>query len=54
MMPRSANSLKAKGNLFRMQAKNEQLMGELVESVTSLARIAHLHEQRLSGLEDRP
>lgn len=40
--------------ILGMQAKNEQLMGELVESVTSLARIAHLHEQRISGVEDRP
>jgi hypothetical protein len=39
--------------ILAMQAKNEKLMGDLVESVTSLARIAHAHENRITGLEDR-
>jgi hypothetical protein len=33
--------------------KNEILLGEVMESVNSLARIAHAHEQRITGLEDR-
>jgi hypothetical protein len=33
--------------------KNEVLLANVIESVNSLARIAHAHEQRISGLEDR-
>jgi flagellar biosynthesis/type III secretory pathway chaperone len=35
-----------------MQRKNETLLTHVIESIDSLARIAHLHEQRLSHLED--
>lgn len=35
-----------------LQAKNERMLAELMESVNSLARIAHAHEQRISNLED--
>ena len=31
--------------------KNEILLGRVLESVDSLARIAHAHEQRITGLE---
>ena len=37
--------------LEQMQVKNETLMGQLMESISSLARIAHAHEDRISGLE---
>ena len=29
-------------------------LSQVVESIDSLARIAHAHEQRITGLEDRP
>ena len=35
-------------------AKNQILLSQVVESIDSLARIAHAHEQRITGLEDRP
>jgi hypothetical protein len=38
--------------LFDLQAKNEVALAQLMESVNSLARIAHAHEQRLTNLED--
>jgi len=34
-------------------AKTEALMAQVVESIGKLADIAHLHERRISGLEDR-
>ncbi|MEO5923247.1 MAG: hypothetical protein ABIR70_05400 [Bryobacteraceae bacterium] len=36
-----------------MQAKNEKMMADLMESVGSLARIAHAHENRITRIEDR-
>jgi hypothetical protein len=33
------------------QRKNEALMAHILESIDGLARIAHAHEQRISGLE---
>ena len=33
--------------------KNEVLIAQVMESVNGLARIAHMHEQRISDLEDR-
>jgi len=33
--------------------KNEVLLGQVMESVNSLARIAHAHERRITGLEDQ-
>jgi hypothetical protein len=38
--------------LFELQDKNERALADLMESVNSLARIAHAHEQRLTDLED--
>lgn len=38
--------------LFELQGRNEHTMAQLMESINSLARIAHAHEQRLSDLED--
>lgn len=38
--------------LFELQGKNEVALAQLMDSVNSLARIAHLHEQRLTNLED--
>ena len=35
-------------------AKNQVLLAHVIESIDSLARIAHVHEQRITGLEDRP
>jgi hypothetical protein len=35
-----------------MQAKNELVLADLMESVNSLARIAHAHETRIENLED--
>ena len=35
------------------QQKNEVLLAQVMESVGSLARIAHLHEQRITDIEDR-
>ncbi len=37
-----------------MQAKNEKLITQVIESIDSLARIAHAHERRISDIEDRP
>ena len=37
--------------IAHMQQKNEVLLGHVLESVDSLARIAHAHEQRITGLE---
>ena len=34
--------------------KNQVLMAQVLESLNSLARIAHAHEQRLSHLENGP
>jgi len=34
------------------QQKNEVLMAHVIESIDSLARIAHAHEQRISRLEE--
>ena len=36
------------------QQKNEVLLGHVIESIDSLARIAHAHEQRITDIEDRP
>jgi hypothetical protein len=36
-----------------MQEKNEVLLGHVMESIDSLARIAHAHENRITGLEDQ-
>ena len=33
-------------------AKNQVLMAQVLESIDSLARIAHAHERRISNLED--
>jgi hypothetical protein len=33
-------------------AKTQNMLAEVVESIDSLARIAHLHERRISNLED--
>jgi hypothetical protein len=45
--------------IARMQQKNEEahnknevLIAQVMESVNSLARIAHAHENRITGLED--
>jgi ABC-type transporter Mla subunit MlaD len=38
--------------LTNLQAKNEVALAQLMESVNSLARIAHAHEQRITNLED--
>ena len=35
------------------QRKNEVLMANLMKTVTSLARIAHAHEDRITNLEDK-
>ena len=35
------------------QAKNEQMLAQVIESINQLARIAHAHEQRSSDLEDQ-
>ncbi len=34
-------------------AKNQVLLGHVMESIDSLARIAHAHENRITGLEDQ-
>lgn len=39
-------------HLTGLQAKNEIALAQLMESVNSLARIAHAHEQRITHLED--
>jgi hypothetical protein len=39
--------------IARMQQKNEVLLAHVMESIDSLARIAHAHERRITGLEDR-
>jgi hypothetical protein len=36
-----------------MQQKNETLLTHVIESIDSLARIAHMHEQRISDIKDR-
>ena len=40
--------------IVHMQEKNEVLLAHVIEGVDSLARIAHAHEQPITGLEDRP
>jgi hypothetical protein len=35
------------------QRKNEVLLAQVLESIDTLARIAHLHERRISDLEER-
>jgi hypothetical protein len=35
----------------KRQEKNEILMAQVLESIDSLARIAHVHERRISDLE---
>ena len=35
------------------QQKNEVLLGHVLESIDSLARIAHAHEKRIADIEDR-
>ena len=37
----------------KAQAKTEIMLAQVVESVGSLARIAHAHENRITNLEDR-
>jgi len=37
-----------------MQRKNEVLWTHVMESIDSLARIAHSHERRISHLEGEP
>jgi hypothetical protein len=37
--------------LVHSQRKNEEMLTHVIESIDSLARIAHLHEQRLPDLE---
>lgn len=40
------------GKLIELQQRNETLMADMLESINSLARIAHAHEQRISRLEE--
>ncbi len=35
----------------KMQEKNQILIAQMLEGIDSMARIAHAHEQRISGLE---
>ena len=35
----------------KMQEKNQILIAQMLEGIDSLARIAHVHEQRISDLE---
>ena len=35
-----------------MQRRNEVLIAQVIESIDSLARIAHVHEQRIDRLEN--
>ena len=39
--------------LAESQMKTEKMLGEVADSINSLARIAHAHENRLTRLEDR-
>ena len=39
--------------LAQSQIKTEKMIVEMVESINSLARIAHAHENRITNLEDR-
>ena len=39
--------------LTESQVKTEKMLAEVVESINSLARIAHAHENRITHLEDR-
>jgi hypothetical protein len=34
-----------------LQHKNEIMLAQVIESIDSLARIAHAHEHRITGLE---
>ncbi len=43
----------AQQNLVETQRKNEVLIAQVMESVNSLARIAHAREQRITDIEDR-
>jgi len=42
------------GQLRDLQKRNEVMLTQVVESIDSLARIAHVHEQRITGLEGGP
>jgi hypothetical protein len=42
---------KAQARNAEAQAKNETMIAQIIESITSLARIAQAHENRISGLE---
>jgi len=44
--------LKSQTKTETMLAKTETMLAEVVGSINSLARIAHAHEERISGLED--
>lgn len=35
------------------QDKNQVLLGQVLESIDTLARVAHVHERRISDLEGR-
>ena len=39
--------------IAHMHQKNEVLLAHVMESVDSLARIAHARERRITGLEDQ-
>jgi hypothetical protein len=42
------------GRLINLQNRNEKMLAHVVESIDGLARIAHAHEQRITGLEGGP
>ncbi len=45
---------KLHSEIAQAQKKNERMLAQVVESIDSLARIAHAHEQRITGLEGGP
>jgi hypothetical protein len=52
MHQRSADiQAEAQARNAEAQARNETLIAQIIESITSLARIAQARENRISGLE---
>ena len=48
-----ARLAEGQAQLTAAQMKTEKMLAEVVESINSLARIAHAHENRITHLEDR-
>ena len=41
------------GHLRDLQRRNEEMLAQVIESIDSLARIAHAHEPRIDRIENQ-